>query len=176
MTEHDELGSFQEAYMDYLEGARDTPPTLDNLAGNQRRAAEAFIETIRATRGIDAFKSRPPIEQLLESGTEAAAATSNFGKELQHHLRETVDPAAVVTVDAASSASGLDSTLVIQARGIQMRVVRKVRTISTVRLLAGRSISRECSERLPIARRSSTRPVGRILAALYWCGATCTEP
>ena len=124
-TEHDELGIFQEAYLDYLEGDRDTPPTLDNLAGNQRRAAEAFIETIRATRGIDPFASRPPIEQLLESATEAAAATSNLGNGLQHHLRETVDPATLVTVDAASSATGLDSTWVIQARGIQMRVVEE---------------------------------------------------
>ena len=36
-TEHDELRRFQEAYLDYLEGDRDGPPTLDNLGSEERR-------------------------------------------------------------------------------------------------------------------------------------------
>ena len=122
---HDELGMFQEAYMDYLEGDRDAPPTLDDLSGKQRRAAEAFIETIKAVRGIDPYASRPPIEQLLEPRSQATTASRNLRYMLQRHLRETVDSQTSVTVDAASGATGLDSSLVIQARGIRMRVVEE---------------------------------------------------
>ena len=124
-TEHDELRMFQAAYLDYLEGDRDALPTLDNLAGEQRRAAEAFIETIKAARGIDPYASRPPLEQLLEFDSEMGSANRDLKNDLQRHLRETVDAKAGVTVDIASGATGLDSSLVIQARGIQMRVVEE---------------------------------------------------
>ena len=122
---HDKLSMFQEEYLDYLEGDRDAPPTLDDLAGEQRLAAEAFIEAIKAARGIDPYASRPSIEQLLESRSEVAATNMNLGDELQYHLRVTVDSGALVTKDAASGATGLDSSLVIQARGIRMRVVEE---------------------------------------------------
>ena len=65
--EHDDLSRFQDAYLDYLEGARDEPPALEDLPGEQRRAAEAFIKSITAARGVDPRASRPSIEQLLES-------------------------------------------------------------------------------------------------------------
>ena len=121
-TEYDELGMFQEAYLEYLEGVRDAPPTLDSLSGNLRRAAEAFIETVEATRGIDPFASRPSIEKLLESNSEVATAPENLRDGLQNHLRQAVDSEARVDVDT-SGATGLGSTLVIQARGIRIRVV-----------------------------------------------------
>ena len=124
-TDHEELRAFQEAYMDYVEGDRDAPPPLDNLAGEQRRAAETFVETIKAARGIDPSASRPPLEQLLESGSDVAIGSNKLGNELQHHLRKTVDPNARVTVDSASGATGLGSSWVIQARGIRMRVVEE---------------------------------------------------
>ena len=124
-TEHDELRMFQEAYLDYLEGDRDAPPTLDNLGGEERRAAEAFIEAIKAARGIDPYASRPSIEQLLESRSEKTDTHRNLGKGLQDHLRQTVDPGALVTVDVASDAAGLGSTWVVQARGMRMRVVEE---------------------------------------------------
>ena len=124
-TTHDELRMFQEAYLDYLEGDRDAPPTLDNLRGEKRRAAEAFIEAIKAARGIDADASRPSIEQLLESRSEKTDTYRNLRNGLQHDLREAVDPEAIVTVDTASGATGLDSSLVIQARGIRLRVVEE---------------------------------------------------
>ena len=122
---HDELRMFQEAYLDYLEGDRDAPPTLDNLEGKERRAAESFIEAIKAARGIDPYASRPSIEQLLESRSEKTDKHRNLRNRLQHHLREAIDPKAIITVDAASGAIGLDSSLVIQTRGIRMRVVEE---------------------------------------------------
>ena len=100
-TEHDKLRRFQEAYLDYLEGDRDAPPALDNLAGEQRRAAEAFIEAIKAARGIDPYASRPSIEQLLESRSQKTDRHKNLRNGLQQHLRETVDPETRVTVDSA---------------------------------------------------------------------------
>ena len=124
-TEHDELRMFQEAYLDYLEGDRDGPPTLDNLGGEERQMAEAFIGAIKAARGIDPYASRPSIERLLESRSKKTGTPRNLRNTLQHHLRETVDAEAVVMVDAASGATGLDSILVIQARGIRMRVVEE---------------------------------------------------
>ena len=42
---------------------------------------------------------------------------------LQNHLRDTVDHRAVVAPDAASTAVGLASVFVIQARGMRIRVV-----------------------------------------------------
>ena len=124
-TDHEQLRAFQEAYMDYLEGDRDAPPPLDDLAGEQRRAAEAFIETVKAARGIDPHASRPPLEELLESGSNVAAASKELGVGLQHHLRNGVDPEARVAPDSASAATGLDSSLVIQARGVRIRVVEE---------------------------------------------------
>ena len=124
-TDHEELRAFQEAYFDYLDGDRDAPPDLDGLAGKQRRAAEAFIETIRATRGIDPYASRPPLEQLLEPSSEAAKERGALGTGLEYHLRKTVDPEALVTVETAAGATGLESSLVIQARGVRMRVVEE---------------------------------------------------
>ena len=124
-TEHDKLRMFQEAYLDYLEGDGDLPPTLGNLGAEERLVAKAFIEAIKAARGIDAYASRPSIEQLLKSRSEKTDTRGNLRYGLQHHLRQTVDLEAVVTVDAASGVTGLDSSLVIQARGIRMRVVEE---------------------------------------------------
>ncbi|MDE0507774.1 MAG: hypothetical protein OXI17_03970 [Gammaproteobacteria bacterium] len=108
-NKNEELRMFQEKYLDFLEGGHDAPPTLENLGDEERRLAEAFIETIKAARGIDPYASRPSIEQLLESRSEKADTHRKFGTGLQLHLRETVDPEAVVSVDTASDATGLDS-------------------------------------------------------------------
>ena len=122
---HNKLKVFQKEYLDYLEGDRDKPPTLDNLGGEERWMAEAFIETIKAARGIDAYASRPPIEQLLEARSEKTDTPGNLMNTLQTHLQKTVDAEAAVTVDVASGATGLNSSLLIQARGIRLRVVEE---------------------------------------------------
>ena len=84
------------------------------------------MESITAARGVDPYASRPSIEQLMESSSRSNGADSNLGKALEEHLRLTVDIRALVTPDAASVAFGLASTLVIQARGMRMRVVQEM--------------------------------------------------
>ncbi len=61
----DDLSSFLERYLDYLENAREEPPAIEALPEEQRPMAESFIHSIRAARGIDPYASRPSIEQLL---------------------------------------------------------------------------------------------------------------
>ena len=139
MTIEDDFSRFQEAYLDYLEGARDEPPALEELPEEQRRAAEAFIESITAARGVDPHASRPSIEQLLESGSRTTDPTGKLDEVLQDHLRLTVDSRALVTPDAASAAVGLASTLVIQARGMRMRVVQETTSENLDHALASRA-------------------------------------
>ena len=121
--ERDALHRFKDAYLDYLEGDRDEPPALEDLPVEKRRAAEAFIESITAARGVDPYASRPSIEQLLAWRVQSNDHTVEFGEMLQDHLRLTIDPRASVTADVASVAAGLASASVIQARGMRMRVV-----------------------------------------------------
>ena len=123
--ERDDLSKFRDAFLDYLEDDRDEPPTLEGLPGVKRRAAEAFIESITAARGVDPYASRLSIEQLLASRSPTNDRTSELGEVLQDHLRLTVDPGALVIPDAASAAVGLASALVIHARGMRIRVVPK---------------------------------------------------
>ena len=99
--ESDDVHRFKAAYLDYLEGDRDEPPALEDLRGEKRRAAEAFIESITAARGVDPYASRPSIEQLLAWRSQTNDRTVEFGEALQDHLRLTVDPRASVTADVA---------------------------------------------------------------------------
>lgn len=125
-NEHDDLSRFKDAYLDYLEGNRDEPPAVDDLMKEHRQAAIAFMKSITAARGVDPYASRPSVEQLMESSSRRNGAVSNLGKALEEHLRLTVDARALVAPDAASVAFGLASTLVIQARGMRMRVVQEM--------------------------------------------------
>ena len=121
--EHDDLSRFRDAYLDYLERIRSEPPALEELPEDQRLAAESFIESIQAARGLDPYASRPSIEQLLAWRSQATDQTGEFGEVLEEHLRITVDHRAMVTTDSASDAMGLASALVIQARGMRIRLV-----------------------------------------------------
>ena len=122
-TKRDDLRKFRDAFLDYLESDRDEPPAIEDLPEEQRRAAEAFIKSITAARGVDPYASRPSIEQLLARRYQTNDRTGEFSEMLQGHLRLRVDPRASVTPDAASAAVGLASALVIQARGMRIRVV-----------------------------------------------------
>ena len=122
-SERDDLSKFLDIYLDYLENARDEPPALDDLPEEQRLAAESFIKSIRAARGVDPYASRPSIEQLLAWRSHTTDQTGELGEVIQDHLRFTVDHRAVVTTDPASDALGLASTWVVQTRGMRIRVV-----------------------------------------------------
>ncbi len=118
------LDQFRDEYLSYLEGDRDEPPALDDLPSAVRRTAEAFVESITAARGVDPYASRPSIEQLLADHSGDSETVGGFGEVLQTHLRSAIDPYAAVTLDVAASALGLESDLVIQARGMRLRIVR----------------------------------------------------
>ena len=122
-SERYDLSRFRDAFLDYLEGDRDQPPALEDLPEEQRPAAEAFVESITAARGVDPYASRPSIERLLAWRSPTNNRTGELGEVLQDHLRLTVDPKASVTPDAASAAVGLASTSLILARGMRIRVV-----------------------------------------------------
>ncbi len=123
ISESDDLSRFRDAYLDYLEGVRGEPPALEELPEDQRPSAESFVESITAARGVDPYASRPSLEQLLAWHSQATDLTGDLGEVLQDHLRLTIDNRAMVASDPASAAMGLASALVIQARGMRLRVV-----------------------------------------------------
>ena len=138
-SERDDLSRFRHAYLDYLEGTRGEPPALEELPEDQRPAAESFIASITATRGIDPYASRPSIEQLLAWRSQANDKTGELREVLQDHLRNTVDHKAVVTIDLASAAMELASALEIQARGMRIRVVPETTSENLEYALTGKA-------------------------------------
>ncbi len=58
------------AFLDYLDGTAPRP-ALDHLSDEDRRRAEALMNSLKAGRGIDPHASRPSIEALL-AGTRLA--------------------------------------------------------------------------------------------------------
>ena len=133
--DHDALNDFREGYLSYLEGDRAEPPALQGLSDEQRRIAEAFVDSITAARGVDPYASRPSIEQLLAAHTAASSSIRGLGEALQAHLRRTVDPRALVAPDVAAEALGLESELVILARGMRIRGVRSASSVDLVSAL-----------------------------------------
>ncbi|MXW27096.1 MAG: hypothetical protein F4Z77_12500 [Dehalococcoidia bacterium] len=121
--EPDNLSDFRSAYLDYLEGERPVAPLIDDLTGEERLAAEAFVESITTARGIDPYASRPSIEELHAILTRTSDGVDELGEMLQAHLRHGVDQTAVVVVDVAADAAGLASALVVHAHGMRLRVV-----------------------------------------------------
>ena len=137
--EYHDLGSFQDAYLDYLEGEREEPPNPDQLPPEHRRDGEAFVKSITAARGIDPYASRPSIEQLMASRNVVADPTETLGEALQDHLRATIDPNAQVTADSASISAELGSVLLIQARGMRMHAVPETGSADLGETIGGRT-------------------------------------
>ena len=129
-NEYNDLSNFRDAYLDYLEKTRDEPPALEDLPEELRPMAESFITSIQAARGVDPYASRPSIEQLLDHRSLDGNPASRLGDLLRYHLRLKVDPRALVTHDAASAALGLESSLVVQARGMSIRVVLEATSVN----------------------------------------------
>lgn len=79
----DNLGIFRSAYLDYLEGCRVEPPSMDCLSGTERRFAEAFIKSTEEAAGFDPCARMPSLEELLaravQNGyTDAVAALARL--------------------------------------------------------------------------------------------------
>ena len=138
-SERDPLSKFRDAFLDYLEGHRDEPPALEELPYEQRPAAEAFVKSITAARGVDPYASRPSVEQLLARRSQPYDHTGELGEVLQDHLRLTIDPKALVTPDVASAAAGLASTSVILAHGMRIRVVPETNSADLEYAITGRA-------------------------------------
>lgn len=138
-SERYDLSRFRDAYLDYLEGDRDNPPALDDLPGELRPAAESFIRSITAARGVDPYASRPSVGHLLARQSSTNNGVGDFAGSLQNHLRLTVDPNTSVTRDAASAAMGLASTSLILARGMRVRIVPEPDSLDLEYAIAGRA-------------------------------------
>ena len=105
----DRVSEFRAEYLDYIEGGRDAPPTLDGLSGRERLTAEAFIKSHTAAAGIDPYASRPPTDQLLagikQARSDESAASVSRIRTTEHdqlpsaarrkRLRETVPLAEI---------------------------------------------------------------------------------
>ena len=139
--DHDALNDFREEYLAYLEGNRAAPPALEDLPNEERRIAETFIDSITAARGVDPYASRPSIEQLLAARTAADGSIRVLGDTLQAHLRLTMDSGALVAPDVAADAVGLDSELVILARGMRIRMVRSASSVDLASALPAQAES-----------------------------------
>ena len=139
--DHDALNDFREEYLAHLEGTRAEPPALEGLSNEERRIAETFIDSITAAQGVDPYASRPSIEQLLAARAAADSSIRVLGDAIQAHLRLTVDPSALVAPDVGADAVGLDSELLIVARGMRVRVVRSASSVDLASALPAQAES-----------------------------------
>lgn len=114
------------AFLDHLEGAAPRP-TLDHLADDDRRRAEAHLTGLLAARGIDPHASRPSIESLLVDtpfGGLLPALRPADGDRIDlrsaQRVLEGVDPRALVEIDRAGS---LGATLRLSYLDLRARFV-----------------------------------------------------
>ena len=61
---------FIDTYLDYREGITDKPPTFDGLSEEQRRGAQAWIQSREDVRRIDPYAVTPTIEELANSNPQ----------------------------------------------------------------------------------------------------------
>ena len=61
----DGLALFREAYLDFLEGSRFSPPSMDGLTTRERRTSEAFVKSTEDARGVDPYAERPSLVSIL---------------------------------------------------------------------------------------------------------------
>lgn len=97
------------AFLDHLDGTAPRP-TLDHLAADDRRRAEAYLSGLLAARGIDPQASRPSIESLLVDTPlagllPALSPVDGDRAELRSAQRvlEGVDSRALVEIDRGGS-------------------------------------------------------------------------
>jgi hypothetical protein len=124
-TDKESIRNFREAYLGYLDGERDAPPSMEGLSDSARRTVELWLKSLQDARGIDPFASRPSaadlharIDSRKQEGNDEA-----IRRALEEGLRNSLDEQAFVSHDGASIGSGFASRIVIHARGLRIRVV-----------------------------------------------------
>lgn len=119
----DQFRLFRDEYLDYVEGLRASPPSLDGLSPQDRRRAEEWVMFLHAARGVDSHSSRPSVADLLDrvGARQESLSHDEIGGMLETSLRDGVDEHAAVVADAA--VAGVPSQLVVRARGVRVRVV-----------------------------------------------------
>jgi hypothetical protein len=64
-TGRDAVAAFREEYLEYLEGERNEPPSIERLPTPAQRAMERWLKSLHDARGIDPYASRPSGSDLL---------------------------------------------------------------------------------------------------------------
>ena len=120
-----QIDEFLEQYLDYLEGLRETEPSMEGLSNADQRTAEGWLQSLTDARGIDPWASRPSTPELEARAAELKQAqpTYELATALENGLRDRVDQRAKVRHDVASIEAGFTSRLLISARGVRIRVV-----------------------------------------------------
>lgn len=120
-----QIDEFREQYLDYLEGFRETPPSMDALNDADRRTAKGWLQSLADARGVDPWASRPSTPELEVRAAELKQAQTSYelATALEAALRASFDERAQVRDDVASMNAGFASSLLISARGVRIRVV-----------------------------------------------------
>lgn len=58
------IRNFREAYLEYLDGEHDAPPSMEGLSDSARQTVELWLKSLQDARGIDPFASRPSAAEL----------------------------------------------------------------------------------------------------------------
>ena len=106
------LSAFREQYLDYREGFRDVPPSLDNLNDEERRKAQQWIASITTARGIDPSLSRPPTVDLMKKTIQLDASQQRAYDKIQEWLKYRPKQTLSVGGLAGSGKSTLISKLI----------------------------------------------------------------
>jgi hypothetical protein len=143
------------AYMNYLEN--DGPePSLDHLTDEQRREALELISVIEDARGVDFYRSPPPLDAVL-TGSELGHQISpplTVGLSIDAIRVDVVGSlgsAAEPIIDAAAQAEGIRSDAVVRFGALRIRIQFRddVPTVSDLGRIDPRAVAGPIFGRFP---------------------------
>ncbi|MGI8793010.1 MAG: hypothetical protein ACR2H3_07525 [Acidimicrobiales bacterium] len=114
------------AYMSYLENGG-PEPALDHLNNEQRREALELISLIEDARGVDFYRSPPPLDAVLagselEDRIEPPVTVGLSVDAIRVDVVSSLGSAAEPIVDAAAHAEGIQSDAVVRFGALRVRV------------------------------------------------------
>ena len=134
-TDHESIRNFRAAYLEYLDGEREAPPSMEGLSDSARRTIEHWLMSLRDARGINPYASRPSASEVLArvEARKQDGSDETIRRALEDGLKNSLDEEAFASPDAASTGAGLASRILIHARGLRIRVVLEpnVRALDT---------------------------------------------